>query len=229
MICLAVVLICTCQPSSLTRFDSGSSMATVVGLVGLSMKRMPRTPSAASRLSSASVTLVSTTAMARARGAERGEGVERAAVVGAVGRGRHDHVAGGADALLEQPIVLRMGVARPQRRIRCRRKAAVVDVHVAVAGIGRRLELGRRGAGRIRHRLRAAGAREDAGGGGRHRGRRGALSKVRRAIMGSSRCGAVCCGTRAQYSPKAMPVYRPTRTAARLLRAARFLAEISCC
>ena len=66
MICLAVVLICTCQPRSLTRFDNGSSMATVVGLDGLSMKRMPRTPRPASRLSSASVTLESTTAIARA-------------------------------------------------------------------------------------------------------------------------------------------------------------------
>jgi hypothetical protein len=41
------------------------------------------------------------------------------------------------------------------------------------------------------------------------------LSKVRRAIMWSSRYGAVSRGTRFYYNPKAMPVYRPAGRAFR--------------
>ena len=111
------------------------------------------------------------------RGPERREGVERAAIVGAIGRGRHDHVAGGADPLLEQPIVLRARIDRMRPDTRRRREAAVVDVHMAIACVRRCLELGRLGAGRIWHRLRAARSKGEAGRGGRQRGHRGALEQ----------------------------------------------------
>ena len=67
-ICLLSIWICTCQPRSLTRFDKGSSMSIVVAPDCTRLKRMPRMPRPFSRLSSASVTLVSTTATPRAVG-----------------------------------------------------------------------------------------------------------------------------------------------------------------
>ena len=80
-----------------------------------------------------------------ARVAELRDGIERDAVVGAVGRGRDHHGSCGPDALLQQPIVRHAGVRlHPQFRPRRRKALAVVDVHVAVAGIGRRGELRRR-------------------------------------------------------------------------------------
>ena len=79
------------------------------------------------------------------------DAVERAGIVGAVGRGLHDDVARRADALLQKPIVVDLGVGRLQGRARRDREAAVVDVHVAVAGVLRRLQLRRLGAGRPRH------------------------------------------------------------------------------
>ena len=77
--------------------------------------------------------------------------VQRAGIVGAVGRGLHYDVARRADALLQEPVVVGLGVGRLQGRARRDREAAVVDVHVAVAGVLRRVQLRRLGAGRPRH------------------------------------------------------------------------------
>ncbi len=91
-----------------------------------------------------------------ARVAELRDGVERHAIVGAVGRGRHDHRALRADALLQEPILGHAGIGlHPRVRPRRRKALGVVDVHVAVAGAGRRGELRSPAAGRVRHRLRA--------------------------------------------------------------------------
>ena len=84
--------------------------------------------------------------------AEPGDGVERDAVVGAVGRRLHDDGASRADPLLQPAIVGHTGVglharARPRRR----EALGVVDVHMAIACARRRLELGARRAGRVRH------------------------------------------------------------------------------
>ena len=78
--------------------------------------------------------------------------VERHAIVGHVGGRRHDHGTRGAEALLQQPILRDRGIllhARLRARPRGREALAVVDVHVAVAGIRRRLELRRLGAGGV--------------------------------------------------------------------------------
>ena len=68
MILAAGALIWMCQPSSLTRFDSGSIISGVVAPACARLKRMPRAPSPCMRFSSASVTVVSTTTTARALG-----------------------------------------------------------------------------------------------------------------------------------------------------------------
>ncbi len=86
--------------------------------------------------------------------AELRDGIERDAIVRAVGRRLNDHRALRADPFLQAPIVLHTGV-RLHARARARRWEArgIVDVHVAIAGTRRRLELGRFGAGRVRHGL----------------------------------------------------------------------------
>ena len=82
--------------------------------------------------------------------------VGRHAVVGDVGRGRHDHGARRADARLQQLVLIDRSVAlhaRLRPRPRRRKAVAVIDVHVAVAGVRRRLELGRFAAVRVWHRV----------------------------------------------------------------------------
>ena len=69
------------------------------------VKRMPRTPPSAMRLSSASVTVGCTTATPRACGAKLRDGVERHRVVGEIGGRRHHDDAARPDALLQQPVV----------------------------------------------------------------------------------------------------------------------------
>ncbi len=145
MICLAVVLICTCKPRSLTRLrqqrlqradrggarwieheahaahaETGEPLDTGIGHAQIHHRDGARA------------------------GAERGEGVERAAVVGAVGRrasrsrcGWCRCASGTGDNLL------RARIDRMRPHARRRRKAAVVDMHVAVAGIRRCFQLGR--------------------------------------------------------------------------------------
>ena len=72
--------------------------------------------------------------------------IKRHRVVGPIGRRLHHHGPAGSDALLEPPVLGDAGVllhagSRPRRR----KARGVVDMHVAVAGVGRRLE--RRGGG----------------------------------------------------------------------------------
>ena len=68
MILAGGALIWMCQPRSLTRLDSGSSISGVVAPAWARLKRMPRTPSACMRLSSSVETLSFTTATIRAVG-----------------------------------------------------------------------------------------------------------------------------------------------------------------
>ena len=62
------------------------------------------------------------------------------AIVDAVQRGLDDDAARGADTRLQCAIIGRRGVGRRQAA-RCRRKAAVIDVEMAVGGVRRRAEL----------------------------------------------------------------------------------------
>ena len=97
-------------------------------------------PALVSRSSSASVTLcVHRRDAARAR-AQRRDRLERAAVVGAVGGRLHHHVAREAEPRLHLAIVRDRGVRRRDQRGRRGRIARIVEVHVGVAGAGRRLE-----------------------------------------------------------------------------------------
>ena len=73
------------------------------------------------------------------RGAEFRDGVERDGIVRAVGRRRDHHVARQAEPLLQQTIVVDRRIRRPQLRIGRDGKAVVVDMHVTIASIGRRL------------------------------------------------------------------------------------------
>ena len=94
--------------------------------------------------------------------AELGNSVQGHAVVGDIDRRRHDHDAGGPDPLLQQLIFFDSRVrlqarSRPQRR----KALGIVDVHVAVAGVCRRLEHGPFAAGGIGDLLRPAFPRTD--------------------------------------------------------------------
>ena len=109
---------------------------------------MPRAPCSCMRFSSASLTLRIDDHDGARRRPDRGDRVEGRGVLGAIGRGLHDDIAAGADTLLELAIILDRGVARPQCRARIDLVLRAVDVMVAVAGIGRRLELRRFGAAR---------------------------------------------------------------------------------
>ena len=64
----AVMLICTCQPSTFTRFDKGSIISIEVGRFFGSVRenRIPRMPPSARRFNSASVTVGRITATPRA-------------------------------------------------------------------------------------------------------------------------------------------------------------------
>ena len=72
-----------------------------------------------------------------------GHRVERAGIIGAVGRGRDDDVARRADPLLKPAIVVDGRVAWTQLGGGSNRKAAVVNVHVTVARVRRRFEFWR--------------------------------------------------------------------------------------
>jgi hypothetical protein len=83
--------------------------------------------------------------------------VDRHPIIGRIVARGHDDDARRSSALLEEPIVLHRGIVRLGPARAMLRKARIVDVHVAVGGIGRGLYLGRLGAGRVRHRrLRTA-------------------------------------------------------------------------
>jgi len=85
---------------------------------------------------------------------ELGDGIERHVVVGEVGPWLHDDAACGADPLLQQAEFLHARIRDGAARSRGLRKAGdIVDVVVAVAGAGRRLDLRRVGAGGVRHLL----------------------------------------------------------------------------
>src|SRR5438874_581676 len=117
-----------CQPSSLTRLDSGSSISGVVAPAWARLKRMPRTPSPCIRLSSSVDILSLTTATMRAEGPNAASDSR----CSRLGRRLHQHVAGGADALLEGAIIIDQGVGRAQRRRGVGRKPCIIDVMVAV-------------------------------------------------------------------------------------------------
>jgi hypothetical protein len=68
-------------------------------------------------------------------------GVERDAIVGSVGRGGHDDIARCAGALLQQLVIGNQGIWRLERSRRSDRIFGVIDVHVAVTCVSRRLEL----------------------------------------------------------------------------------------
>ncbi len=94
--------------------------------------------------------------------AELLDAVERDAVVGHIRGGRDDDGARRAVARLQQAILRHRRVAlhaRLRPRPRGREAVAVIDVHVAVAGIGRSLQLRRLGAFGIRNSLRVCGCR----------------------------------------------------------------------
>ena len=74
------------------------------------------------------------------------DGVQGDPVVDTIGRRRHDDIAAGADSLLKSAVILDQSICRPQDRLRVNRVPGVIDVMMTVAGIGRRLELGRFGA-----------------------------------------------------------------------------------
>ncbi len=83
--------------------------------------------------------------------------VEGAGIVGPVGRGRDDDVARRAEPLLKPAIVVDGRVLRSQLGVGSDRKAAVVNVHVTVARVRRRLELWRLRSRRPGHGLRMSG------------------------------------------------------------------------
>jgi hypothetical protein len=114
---------------------------------------------------------------ARAR-RELRDRVERHPVVGRIVARLHDDDARRPDPLLQQPVFRDGGVGRRRPRVRRHRKAhRVIDVHVAVGGVGRRLELGRLGAGRIRHLLGVASPGVESRGGCRDCRHRGSLDE----------------------------------------------------
>ena len=85
--------------------------------------------------------------------AELGHRVEGAGIVRPVGRRRDHDVARRADPLLKQAIGVDGRIRRPQLGVGSDRKAAVVNVHVTVAGVRRRLQLWRFGSRRPGHGL----------------------------------------------------------------------------
>ena len=132
--------------------------------------------------------------------AERRQRLEMPAVVRAVGRRLHENVAGRADALLERAIVLDQRVGRPQGGLRIDRELCVVDVVMAVGGVGGRLQLRRLGAHRPLDRLGGRRAR----GNPDKRRRRQALQHFAPIPGQSAHCillaaGAACCVTRAYH------------------------------
>ena len=85
-------------------------------------------------------------------GTELSDGVEGDAVIGNIDGRRDDDGPGSADPLLQQAVLGHTRVhlqarARPKRR----ETFGIIDMHVAVAGICRCLELRRLGAGGVRH------------------------------------------------------------------------------
>ena len=158
-IVFAAALIWMCQPRSLIRFASGSIISGVVTPPCARLKRMPRAPCSCMRLRSASVDAGIDDHDGPCCRPKRGDRVQCRGVLGAVGRGLHDDVAAGADAFLELAVILDRGVSRPQGRARIDLVLRAVEVMVAVAGIGRRLELRRFGPARPFDLLRGGVAR----------------------------------------------------------------------
>jgi hypothetical protein len=74
---------------------------------------------------------------------ERHDRVQGDSVFDTIGRRLHDNIAAGADSFLKSAVVVDQGISWAQHRLRVDGVPRVVDV--AVAGIGRCLELGRFG------------------------------------------------------------------------------------
>ncbi len=91
-------------------------------------------------------------------------GIERHPIVGDIGRRRHDDIARGSDAPLQQPVLrdARIGL-HARLRIARRKTHTVIDVVMAIAGIEGRFETRFFGAGRIRHLRLAIGLRDRRG------------------------------------------------------------------
>ena len=90
--------------------------------------------------------------------AELRDGIDRGLVLGRIIARRHDDDARGADPLLQQTVLIDGGVGRSHPRTRSQREARrIVDVHMAVGGVGRRFQLRRLGACGIGHLISAFG------------------------------------------------------------------------
>ena len=96
------------------------------------LKRIPRTPASTRRLSSAFVTVVSSTAITAGVCTEPTKRVEHAVIGPICGRCDH-HRPRRAKPRLQRPIIVHRRIGRPERRVGGRRKPIVVDVHVTVA------------------------------------------------------------------------------------------------
>src|SRR5262245_5588991 len=101
MIFAAGALIWTCQPRSLTRFDSGSIISGVVAPACARLKRIPRTPKPVQEFELFGRHGVVDDRDHPRRRAECGQCLEMAPVVGTVGRRLYEDVARRPDALLQ--------------------------------------------------------------------------------------------------------------------------------
>ena len=133
---------------------------------------------------------------ARAR-AELRHRVQGAGIVRAVSRWRDDNVARRADTLLEKAIVVDRRIGGPELGVRRDRKAAVINVHVRVAGVRRRLEFRRFRSRRpghglslscrriqsARHDDRRSHGLEDASAGSMERSLRGAIGRRKTPVL----------------------------------------------
>ena len=107
------------------------------------LKRMPRTPRSFEPLEFGVGDARIDHRDAAGGRAELGHRVEGAGIVRAVGRRRDHDGARRADPLLQQAIGVDGRIRRPELGVRRDRKPAVVNVHVAVAGVRRRLQFRR--------------------------------------------------------------------------------------
>lgn len=103
--------------------------------------------------------------------AEGRQGLEQEPVVGPVGRGLDDYVAGKAETPLELAVILDAGIGGTKRRRGGGRKARIVDVMVAIGCVRGHLEARRLASGGPGSLLRARAPRAHGGagqGGGQH-------------------------------------------------------------